>query len=83
LLYKTSLEAVLWLNAIYDCLDNMQDFGDHFASNYIKRGWTLAGVGEILWKIFSQKIGSPQTCCWSERDSNYNWFDASERFSNS
>jgi hypothetical protein len=36
-------------------LDEMLDFGDHFASNRINRGWTLAGVGEFFLEFFSRK----------------------------
>ena len=45
-----ALGAVLRADAIHECVDDVLDFCDHFASNRIHRGWTLAGVGEFFLK---------------------------------
>jgi hypothetical protein len=42
--------AALRADAIHECVDDVLDFSDHFASNRIHRGWTLAGVGEFFLK---------------------------------
>jgi len=43
-----TLRAALRVNAAYDCLDDVLDFGDHFASNPTNASRTSAGGGEIF-----------------------------------
>jgi hypothetical protein len=56
LLCKTRLEAGLRVDAIHDCLDSDEDFGDHFEGDPINLGWTSAGGGEFFLKYFSQSV---------------------------
>jgi hypothetical protein len=46
-----ALEKALRAEAEQRRVDEAQDFGDHFASNRIKRGRTSTGGGEFFMKI--------------------------------
>ena len=48
------------MNAIHDCLDGDEDFGDHFASNANSPGQTSAGGGEFFLKKIRMTL-SPST----------------------
>ena len=57
LLRKTRLQAALRVNAIHDCLDGDEDFGDHFASNANSPGQTSAGGGEFFLNKYFRLTG--------------------------
>jgi hypothetical protein len=62
LLRKTRFDMALRVDEIDDFVDDDLDFGDHFASNPTKRGWTLAGVGDFFLKIFPMAFSRWISC---------------------
>jgi hypothetical protein len=59
--YKARMEAVLRVDAIHDCLDGDEDFGEHFASNANSPGQTSAGGGAYFRKKLSRAFMAPTT----------------------